>query len=228
MPRCEECNREFATEESLDQHNRDKHATQSIDRHELKQQKKQQKLAAQAEENRKLKTGKRIKAIAMIGGVSFVLAVVVYAALFVLPQQPSGEHTIAAGTGAVGSEGFIPNYPIHWHPHLRIVINGEEQIIPANIGITGSRHEPIHTHEIDGIIHVENTNPTPENMRLAYFFRIWGKKFSKDCIFEFCNSEEGTVKFYVNGKESDLFENYIYRDGDELLIEYGPSTATAE
>ncbi len=220
MPRCEECQKEFATQEGLEQHNRDKHAAQSVDRHEMKQKKKQEKLAQQAEETRKLKTGKRIKTIAMIGGVSFVLAAVVYAVVFVFPQQPGGEHTIAAGTGTPVAEGAIPNYPIHWHPHLRIVVKGEEQIIPANIGISGARHEPIHTHETDGIMHVENGAPNEENMRLAYFFRIWGKKFSKDCIFEFCNGGNSTVKFSVNGNESDLFENYIFRDGDEVLIEY--------
>jgi hypothetical protein len=156
-----------------------------------------------------------------------VLAAVVYAVVFVFPQQPGGEHTIAAGTGEVGESGFIPNYPIHWHPHLRIVIKGEEQIIPANIGISGSRHEPLHTHETDGVIHVENANPDQENMRLAYFFKIWGRKtFNKNCIFEFCNGPDGTVKFSVNGEPSDLFENYIYRDKDEVLIEYGPSSVS--
>src|SRR5262245_55251177 len=25
---------------------------------------------------------------------------------------------------------------LHFHPHLRIVVNGQEQVIPANIGIT--------------------------------------------------------------------------------------------
>ena len=217
MPRCEECQKDFASQEGFDQHNRDKH-NKGPTGHELKQLKKQQRLAQQTEESVKLKRGRRMKNIAMIGGASLLLAIAVYFA-FLIPHQ-GGDHTISAGTGAVGAEGFIPNYPIHWHPHLRIVINGEELTIPANIGMSGSIHEPVHTHETDGIIHVENGNPTSENMRLAYFFSLWGKKFNKDCIFEYCNSGNSTVKFSVNGEPRDTFENYIFRDADEVLIEY--------
>jgi len=217
MPRCEECQGDFETQEGLDQHNIDKH--QSLSRHELKKLKKQQKFEQMSVEKKRASRNKLTKTIAMVGGVSFVLAAVIYTVMFVLPQGQQ-DNTITTATGEFAAEGFIPSFPIHWHPNLRIVINGEEQIVSGNIGNIGGRLQPIHTHEANGRLHIEISNPTPENMRLSNFFNVWRKPFNKDCIFEFCNGEEGTVKFFVNGEPSDLFENYIFADLDELLIEY--------
>lgn len=112
----------------------------------------------------------------------------------------------------------VPPGPIHWHPYLQIIIDGEKQAIPANIGLSGG-HKPMHTHETNGIIHVENHKPTARNMILGYFFEVWEKKFNKDCIFEYC-TDTGTLKMTVNGNENHDFELYALHDGDEIVIEY--------
>jgi len=112
----------------------------------------------------------------------------------------------------------VPRGPIHWHPHLTILINNEKQYIPANIGL-GSVHLPLHTHEDDGTIHMEINRPTKKNVLLGYFFEVWGKTFNKNCIFDYC-TDKGTLKMYVNGKENLDFENYFMHDKDEILIEY--------
>ncbi len=111
-----------------------------------------------------------------------------------------------------------PKGAIHWHPRLSIKINGERVTIPANIGI-GSAHMPIHTHETDGILHMENNRPTKKAVTFGYFFEIWGKKLSKDCIFEYCK-DKGELKMYVNGEEKNEFENYFMKDKDDIVIEY--------
>ena len=117
----------------------------------------------------------------------------------------------------------VPVGPIHWHPHLRIVIDGREQIIPKDIGITSTVHYPLHTHETDGVLHLENNNPTARTMILGYFFELWSKTFNKDCIFDYC-TDKGTLKMLVNGKENTEYGNYFMQDRDEILIEY---TSTA-
>ena len=126
----------------------------------------------------------------------------------------------------------IPQQPIHWHPKLKIIINGEEQLIPPNIGISignnidnqisGMRMSPTHTHESDGTIHLENNRPwqKPETLTLGYFFKTWGRNFNSSCIFEFCNNRNGTLIMMVNGKPNYDFENYIMHDKDEIVIEY--------
>ncbi len=127
----------------------------------------------------------------------------------------------------------IPKKPIHWHPKLKIVIKGEEQFIPPNIGISignnidnqisGMRRmSPAHTHESDGTIHLENDRPwlKPETLTLGYFFKVWGKNFNSSCIFEYCNNKNETLKITVNGKENFEFDKYIMHDKDEIIIEY--------
>jgi hypothetical protein len=66
------------------------------------------------------------------------------------------------------------------HPFLTIVINGQQQTIPAEIGIEASGNLPIHTHDSSGIIHIESTKVLP--FRLRDFFTIWGQPFSKKNI----------------------------------------------
>lgn len=105
---------------------------------------------------------------------------------------------------------------MHIHPHLRIVIHGEEVKIPTNIGITPDCMQPIHTHDETGTIHLEF--PTWQDVKLVSFFRVWGKTFNRDCIFDKCNGEEGKVKMLVNGRENFEFENYVMRDGDDIVI----------
>lgn len=107
---------------------------------------------------------------------------------------------------------------MHWHSHLSIKILGEEQEIPAGIGL-GVVENPIHTHETDGIIHMEfRGRVTADQVKLSKFFDVWGKTFSRDCIFDKCKGEEGKVKMLVNGQENLEFENYVMRDGDSIEI----------
>ena len=126
----------------------------------------------------------------------------------------------------------IPQQPIHWHPKLKIIINGKEQPIPTGIGInagksmdyeiSGMRMSPTHTHESDGTIHLENNRPwqKPETLTLGYFFKVWGKNFNSSCIFEYCNGENGYLKMTVNGKENFEFDRYMMHDKDEIIIGY--------
>ena len=119
---------------------------------------------------------------------------------------------------ATGAAIGVPHQPIHWHPHLTILIDGQQQVIPAGIGL-GVKEYPEHTHDTDGIIHMENNNPTSETLMLGYFFKVWGKDFSRTCIFQYCTNN-GTLKMFVNGKQNLEFEKYSMHDKDEIIIEY--------
>lgn len=126
----------------------------------------------------------------------------------------------------------VPRKPIHWHPKLTIIIKGEKQFIPPNIGISvgnnmdnaisGMRMSPTHTHESDGTIHLENNRPwlKPETLTLGYFFEVWGKNFNSSCIFEYCSGENGTLTMAVNGNPNNEFGKYMMHDGDDIALEY--------
>ena len=151
-----------------------------------------------------------------------ITAILIFSVIFILIKKPSNSNTALE----------VPKKPIHWHPKLKIIINGEEQFIPSNIGIgignnmdnqiSGMRMSPTHTHESDGTIHLENNKPwlKPETLTLGYFFKVWGKNLNNSCIFEYCDGEKGSLTMTVNGQLNYEFEKYIMHDKDEIIIEY--------
>ncbi|MBI4133990.1 MAG: hypothetical protein HY475_01050 [Candidatus Terrybacteria bacterium] len=117
-------------------------------------------------------------------------------------------------------EDVLSRNGLHWHASLSIPILGKEQEIPANIGI-GAIHSPIHTHEEDGIIHLEIQGlVTKDDTKLGRFFENWDRTFNADCIFEFCNGPEGTLRMLVNGQENTEFAQYPMKDGDKIEVRY--------
>jgi hypothetical protein len=63
----------------------------------------------------------------------------------------------------------------HYHPNLRIVIDGDEVPVPPNIGVdpTTGAMSAVHTHEADGTIHVE-ADVQGEVFTLGQVFTQWG------------------------------------------------------
>ncbi len=100
---------------------------------------------------------------------------------------------------------------IHWHPELSIFVKGVKQEIPANIGI-GITHQPIHTHDADGILHLEFIGlVTKQDIMLGQFFKNWGKDM---------RSFGTNMNMTVNGEENTEFENYEMHDDDKIEIRY--------
>lgn len=115
---------------------------------------------------------------------------------------------------------IISRNGIHWHSELSIYINGIKQEIPKNIGI-GAIHLPIHTHDENGIIHLEIQGVVKkEDTALGRFFENWKKQFNQNCIFNFCNNENKKIKMLVNGKENTEFDSYQMRDNDKIEIRF--------
>ncbi len=124
----------------------------------------------------------------------------------------------------------LPNLPtedgfVHWHTELDIIINGRSLVIPANIGIRGSEHAVVHTHEADNILHIEQF-PNESTMTVGYFFEIWADHinktvtFNNTCILDKCNDSDSHVVFTVNGERNEEFGDYVMQDGDIIRIEY--------
>ena len=63
----------------------------------------------------------------------------------------------------------------HYHPKLRIIIDGKDVPIPANIGVdpTTGAMSAVHTHETDGTIHIE-ADTVGETFTLGQLFTQWG------------------------------------------------------
>ena len=100
---------------------------------------------------------------------------------------------------------------LHWHPELAIFVKGEKQEIPANLGI-GTVHNPMHTHDSSGVIHLEFQGVVrKDDLKLGRFFELWGKDFME---------LGSSVKMTVNGKENTELGNYVMQDKDKIELRY--------
>ncbi len=80
-----------------------------------------------------------------------------------------------ARIGASGVPAFLVEHDeFHAHVHLEVYRNGEQVVVPPNIGVEvgGKRVAPIHTHAPTGVIHVES--PDARVYTLGEFFALWG------------------------------------------------------
>lgn len=107
---------------------------------------------------------------------------------------------------------------MHIHPQLSILVNGGHLAIPANIGITADCMRPVHTHDASSQLHVEWTSK--RDFTLGDFFRVWGKTFNRNQIFDYKANDTHAVTLTVNGVPSQEFEKLVLRDNDRIVIEY--------
>lgn len=110
----------------------------------------------------------------------------------------------------------------HTHQHLAITINGQKMPIPKNIGIGSDFISPIHTHEEDGIIHVES--PVVKDFTLGQFFTEWGVRLNNTCIGSYCADNNNKLLAAVNGIIINNPENYILTQHAEIELWYGPKS----
>ena len=100
---------------------------------------------------------------------------------------------------------------LHWHHELAIFVKGEKQEIPANIGI-GVTHNPVHTHDSSGVIHLEFPGLVRgDDVKLGRFFKVWDRD-----LMTFGRS----VRMIVNGEENVELQNYRMKDGDKIELRY--------
>ncbi len=117
----------------------------------------------------------------------------------------------------------------HEHSHLTLFVNGEQQPIPANLGIdaTGNIAE-LHTHDTRGVLHVESFS-TDKVFTLDQVFKIWELPLSKTQIGQFTTDATHTLKFYIDGKEvQDDPSEIELTQHREIGIVYGTAEQNAK
>ena len=186
--KCEICRKEFAGLEALAQHQKDKHNI-----------------------NNNIKKGN--EKLYLYG---FAVLIIIFVAWAIFSAISSSNSCETAEAKKMNIDGH-KNLALHIHPNLKIIIDGRNETIPANIGLTQNVMKPIHTHDASGKLHIEGL--CVRNFTLRDFFSIWEKQFNAKCIFNYC-TDKGELKMSVNGKENFEFENYSMKDNDDILIEY--------
>lgn len=151
--------------------------------------------------------------------VVIVLAVIMAFSLLGLGNFFTHTNTSSASTRELAQSCTLDMYTqFHIHPHLTILINGAQQVIPAGTGISLSCMHPLHIHDTTGTIHVES--PEQRDFTLGDFFAVWQKPFSKDQILDYKADGRHEIAMTVDGQPSSEFENLVLKDKQEVVIEY--------
>jgi hypothetical protein len=136
------------------------------------------------------------------------------------PPEPSQlrDRTRALGLPLLTQEALA----FHTHQQLQVYVHGRQVPVPAGIGI--SPHDGLitvlHTHEADGVIHVEA--PQRQRFTLGQFFRLWGVRLTPDCLATKCSSEQNQLRVFVNGRPiTDDPRHIPLVDGDTIIVTYG-------
>lgn len=107
----------------------------------------------------------------------------------------------------------------NWKAKLIIVIFGEQYPIPADIGVNETKAK-LYTLSSDDVIYKEGS----EDATLGDFFQIWDKKFDSNCIFDYCNNANNSMKMYVYSGDKPVenfdYEYYVIQNNDIILIDY--------
>lgn len=100
----------------------------------------------------------------------------------------------------------------HIHPQLIITVDGEKEIIPANIGIEEGCMSELHTHDDTGIIHAESFMPGRiANFHMGNFFEVWENHY---------NREGYDLELIQDGESKDSVENIKFKDGSIIEFKY--------
>lgn len=140
--------------------------------------------------------------------------------------------TLAVLFGVASLSSMPPGGPIHWHPHLTIVIDNQTVTVPADIGIDPSlwvAHSldsygmsgmaPLHTHDASGTIHVESN--VYHAFTIGDFFRIWGETFDPTEALGHAAASGHHVWMVVNGVSESPSYGVVLQDQMQIEIVCG-------
>lgn len=136
------------------------------------------------------------------------------------PPEPAelGNRARALGFPLLTQEALA----FHTHQHLQVYVHGRQVPVPAGIGISPQDGliTVLHTHEADGVIHVEA--PQPHRYTLGQFFRLWGVRLTPHCLATECRTGQTQVRVFVNGEVvTGDPRNIPLVDGDTIIVTYG-------
>ena len=110
----------------------------------------------------------------------------------------------------------------HDHATLQIFINGEQELIPANVGIMtdicnqeGEEMHAVHTHDSSGRLHIESNEDI--DIPIGVFFDIWGYHFDETGIFEYRVNSTHELIMTVGGQQINEYDDYLLVNTSEII-----------
>ncbi|HKN80270.1 MAG TPA: hypothetical protein VJZ98_02930 [Actinomycetota bacterium] len=110
---------------------------------------------------------------------------------------------------------------MHEHANLQIFIQGKQEPVPANIGISDAGAiQSLHTHSDPGVVHIESSES--REFTLGEFLGVWGVRFTPSCLGGYCNDDTNHLQVFVNGEEvTDSLQDVQLDDQSVIVVTYG-------
>jgi len=170
--------------------------------------------------------------ILLIGAAVATVAFVVVALWQPEALEPSPDWEVSDGCLG-GLEHQDVGISFHYHPNLKVIMNGQQLSIPENTGIDqfgckeGMRWIHVHDSSSTGYTKLHIETPSKYNVPLGAFFEIWeregGPSLTADREFDIDRNgvsdwEEYDITMNVNGEPSSKYETYIMDDNDQIEL----------
>ena len=163
------------------------------------------------------RTQAKRKTTLMAAGILALIAVIVGYASFVFITQVDSSSVPGApvGAGKLGDE--------HVHASLLVRIFGDK--FDFAVPSYQIKNSWIHFEDSDGTtIHRHATG-----VILGYLFDSLNIDIDSKCFVfpdgrQFCTNEDYSLKYYINHQPVSDIRDYIFEDGDRILISFGPET----
>ena len=127
---------------------------------------------------------------------------VVHGAATAPPWQRPGVDRLDARAAAAGLENvWGRDLSMHVHTHLSITVDGENVVVPGDIGhdADATFAAEIHTHDTTGIVHVES--PTRQRFVLGQLFTEWDVALDATSIGSLGADDGYRLHAFVGGSE---------------------------
>ena len=155
------------------------------------------------------------KTTLMAAGILALIAVIVGYSSYVFVTMDANVPGAPRGAGKLGDE--------HVHSSLLVRIFGDKfDFAVPSYQIKSSW---IHFEDSDGTtIHRHSSGVT-----LGYLFDSLNIGIDSKCFVfpdgrQFCTNEDYSLKYYINHQRVSDINDYIFEDGDRILISFGPET----
>jgi hypothetical protein len=113
---------------------------------------------------------------------------------------------------------------VHWHSYLNISLCGAQYDLPTEAGELNKQHTHNQTTKLH--LHAMIGSENDDELKLGNLFEQLEIPFNATCIAEYCNDDpcpdgkKGKLKMAVNDKENAELDNYKWKDGDNITINF--------
>ncbi len=158
------------------------------------------------------RTKQKRKTTLIAGGIFAVIAVIVGISAYNFTNLTASAPGAPPGSGTLGDE--------HEHASMLVRIFGDK--FDFSLPAYQIKNSWIHFEGQDGTtVHRHSSGVT-----LGYLFETLGIAIDENCyIFpdgrEFCNSDEYSIKYFINHQSVESINDHVLKEGDRILISYG-------